>query len=119
MVGLNRMITVSFVIVVHTKFSPNWCFGLFKQAFRRTKIGCLDDIVKVVESSAVVTHGQLVGTQVIIPTYDWAEYFNSPFRQTALKGIKAMHHLSLTLIQTLWLSRIQCQALKSPTRREL
>ena len=99
MVGLNRTITVSFLIVGHTKFSPDWCFGLFKQAFRLTKIGCLDDIVKVVESSAMVNYAQLVGTQnsqVVVPTYDWAEYFNSPFRQNALKGIKAMLHLTFS-----------------------
>ena len=79
MVGLNK-ITVSFFIVGHTKFSSNWCFGLFKQIFRRTKIGCLDDIVRV-ESSAVVNHAQLVGTQDgegLVPTYDWAEFFDSP-----------------------------------------
>ena len=73
--------------------------GLFKQAFRRTKIGCLDDIVKVVESSAVVNHAQLVGIQdgqVIVPTYDWAQYFANPFRQIALKGIKGMHHLTFS-----------------------
>ena len=78
MVGLNKKITVSFLIVGHMKFSPDWCFGLFKQAFRRTKIGCLDDIVRVVESSAVVNHAQLVGTQdgeVLVPTYDWADFF--------------------------------------------
>ena len=27
--GLNKSITVS-LIVEHTKFSPDWCFGLFK-----------------------------------------------------------------------------------------
>ena len=99
MVGLNKKITVSFLIVGHTKFSPDWCFGLFKQTFRRTKIGCLDDIVKVVESSAVVNHAQLVGTQdgeVLVPTYDWAQFFDAPYRRTALKGIKAMHHLIFT-----------------------
>ena len=99
MVGLNKKITVSFLIVGHTKFSPDWCFGLFKQAFRRTKIGCLDDIVRVVESSAVVNHAQLVGTQdgeVLVPTYDWAKFFDAPYRQSALKGIKAMHHLTFT-----------------------
>ena len=105
MAGLNRSITVSFLIVGHTKFSPDWCFGLFKQAFRWTKIGCLDNIIKVVESSAVVNHAQLVGTQdgqVIVPTHDWAQYFNNSFRQTALKGIKGMHLLhSLTSSQAL------------------
>ena len=49
LVGLHRTITISFLIVGHTKFSPDWCFGLFKQKFRRTKVSCLDDIVKVVE----------------------------------------------------------------------
>ena len=73
--------------------------GLFKQAYRRTKINCLDDIVKVVESSAVVNHAQLVGTQdgkVLAPTYDWAKFFDKPFRQKALTGIKGMHHLTFT-----------------------
>ena len=71
--GLNRKITVSFLIVGHTKFSPDWCFGLLKQTFRQTKIGCLDDIVKIVESLAVVNHGQLACTQdgkVIVNTSD-------------------------------------------------
>lgn len=97
--GLNKKITLSFLVVGHTKFSPDWCFGLFKQAFRRTKVGCLDDIARVVEESAVVNHAQLVGTQdgeVIVPTYDWAQYFDRPFRQKALKGIKAMHHLTFS-----------------------
>ena len=54
LVGLNKKITLSFLIVGHTKFSPGWCFGLFKQAFCRTIIGCLDDIAQVVEESTVV-----------------------------------------------------------------
>ena len=98
LVGLNKKITLSFLIVGHTKFSPDWCFGLFKQAYRRQKIGCLDDIARVVES-AVVNHAQLVGSQdgtVLVPTYDWTQFFDSPFRQNALKGIKAMHHLTFT-----------------------
>ena len=95
--GLNKTITLSFLIVGHTKFSTDWCFGLFKQQYRRTRIGCLDDIVRVVESSAVVNHAQLVGTQdgnVLVPTYDWATFFDQQFRQRALKGIKSMHHLT-------------------------
>ena len=81
------------------KFSPNRCFRLFKQAFRRTKVGCLDDIARVVEKSAIVNHAQLVGSQdgeVIVPTYDWAQFFDRPFQQKALKGIKAMHQLTFT-----------------------
>ena len=96
LVGLNKMKMLSFLVVGHTKFSPDWCFGLFTQAYRWAKIGCLEDIVKVVESSAVVNHAQLVGTQdgkVLVPTYDWAKFFDTPFKQ---KGIKAMHHLTFS-----------------------
>ena len=53
----------------------------------------------MVEESAVVNHAQLVGTQdgtTLVPTYNWAEFFYAPFRQTALKGIKSMHHLTFT-----------------------
>ena len=96
MVGLNDSISVSFMIVGHTKFAPDWCFGLLKRAFRRTRVGCLDDIVRVVEESAEVNHTQLVGAQdgtVIVPTYDWAGYFDPFFKQNAFKGIKVMHHM--------------------------
>ena len=47
----------------------------------------------------MVNHAQLVGTQdghVLVPTYDWSEFFDAPFRQSALSGIKAMHHLTFT-----------------------
>ena len=99
LVGLNKKIILSFLIVGHTNFSPDWCFGLFKQAFRCTKIGCLDDIARVVDESVIVNHTQLVGRQdgaVVVPTYDWAKFFDTPFRQGALKGIKSMHHLTFT-----------------------
>ena len=59
LVGLHESITLSFLIVGHTKFSPDWCFGLFKRRFRHTRVGCLDDIVRVVETSAEVNFGQL------------------------------------------------------------
>ena len=94
--GLNNEIELSFLRVGHTKFSPDWCFGLLKQKFRRTRVGCLDDIVRVVESSSVVNHAQLVGTQdgtVLVPTYNWAEYLPSYFKSNPFKGIKKLHHL--------------------------
>ena len=78
MVGLSDNITVSFLIVGHTKFSPDWCFGLLKRAFRRTGWAVLT-ILSVVESSAKVNYAQLVGAEdgkVIVPTYNWSDYFD-------------------------------------------
>ena len=91
--------TRALLIVGHTKFAPDWCFGLLKRAFWRTRVGCLDNIIRVV---AEVNHAQLVGAQdgtVIIPTYNWANYFDPFFKLTTFKGIKAMHHM--------WFSRLQ------------
>jgi len=92
--GLHKSITMS-LIVGHTKFSPDWAFGLLKQRFRKTRVDCLDDLVRVVEGSAKVNHAQLVATQageVMVPTYDWAGFFEAAFKQTALRGIKSYHH---------------------------
>ena len=93
--GLHDEITVSFLPVGHTKFSPDCCFGLFKRHFRRSKVGCLDDIVRVVNESATPNVAQLVGTQdgeVLVPMYDWSSFFEDATVKTALKGIKQMHH---------------------------
>ena len=81
------------MIVGHTKFSPDWCFGLVKQRLRRCKVDCLDDIVEVVQSSADVNHAQLVGTQsgeTLVPMHDWAKYLEPYFR--VLPNIKQYHH---------------------------
>ena len=77
----------------HTKFAPDWCFGLFKQVFRRTKVSCIEDIATVVEVSAEVNTSQLVGTQegdIIVPAYSWDKFFNPYF--TKLVGIKKYQH---------------------------
>jgi hypothetical protein len=96
MSGLNKKAEISFMLVGHTKFAPDWCFGLLKQKFRRTKVGCLDDIVQVVEESSTVNHAQLVGREdgsVIVPQYNWSEFFSQYFKRNAFAGIKSLHHL--------------------------
>lgn len=100
--GLNKRTEISFMVVGHTKFAPDWCFGLVKQKFRRTKIGCLEDIARVVNTSAVVNHAQLVGKEdgtVIVPQYNWADFFAPCFRRQAFKGIKSLHHLVFSSTQ--------------------
>ena len=95
LVGLNEEIKISFLLVGHTKFAPDWCFGLFKQLFRRTKVGSIDDIAAVVERSATVNHPQLVGTHdgtTCVPFYNWSDFFDQHMVQSALKGISQMHH---------------------------
>ena len=99
LVGLHEEITISFLLVGHTKFAPDWCFGLFKQLFRRTKVGSINDIAEVVQRSASVNHPQLVaeydGT-TYVKMYDWSSFFESRTIQTSLKGISKMHHFRFT-----------------------
>ena len=93
MTGLNASITISFLPAGHTKFSPDTCFGLLKQKFRRTDVDSLDDFAKVVNQSAMVNTSQLVGTangEVIVPTYDWTSYFATMYKK--IIGIKKYHH---------------------------
>ncbi|XP_065893388.1 uncharacterized protein [Dysidea avara] len=93
--GLHDEITISFLPVGHTKFSPDWGFGLLKQKYKKTFVGCLDDIVKVINQSAKPNWAQLVGAQDgsnIVPMYNWADYFDPHTVKTALKGITQMHH---------------------------
>ena len=84
------------MLVGHTKFAPDWAFGLLKQKFRRTPVGCLDDMVRVVEQSASINKAQLVGKEdgtVLVNQYNWAAFFDPIFRRNAFDGIKSFHHL--------------------------
>ena len=97
MTGLHRNVTLSFLVVGHTKFSPDWCFGLLKKRYRLTKVGTLADIAKAVDESATVNVSQLCGTgggQVIVPTYDWKADFSSKFRH--VPHLKTYHHFRFT-----------------------
>ena len=96
LLGLHEEINVSFLSVGHTKFSPN-C--KLKHHFKRSKVGCLDDIVRVVNESASPNVTQLVGSlsgNVMVPVYDWSSYFDDKTMKTSLKGITQMHHFRFT-----------------------
>ena len=85
------------MIVGHTKFSPDWCFGLLKQRLRRCEYNCLNDIAREVENSADVNSAQLIRTQSgeqLVPTYNWANYFHPYFRP--FQNIKQYHHFKFT-----------------------
>ena len=93
--GLHTNVHVHFMISGHTKFSPDWCFGLLKQRFRRTPVSTLADIEEVVNLSTVtgVNKPQLIGSEdgtVFVPTYDWQSFLEPYFKPLA--GIKSLHH---------------------------
>ena len=90
-------IILSFLVVGHTKFAPDWCFGLFKRLFRRTRVGSLKSIAEVVQRSGRCNEAQLVVDEkgnVVVPTYDWVSFFASRFKK--LPNIKKGHHFKFS-----------------------
>ena len=49
--GKHNKITLSFLLVDHTKFAPDWSFDLLKQRFCREVVSSLDNLAAVVEAS--------------------------------------------------------------------
>jgi hypothetical protein len=91
MTGLHTDITVNFMPAGHTKFAPDWCFGLLKKRFRICEVHCLNDLVHTVSTSTLkgTNKAQLVVTEAG-QVYDWQAFFGGFFRP--LKGIKANQH---------------------------
>ena len=52
-VGLHQSCTYIFLILGHTKFACDWCFGLLKQSFRKCFVSSLYELATVVDSSTV------------------------------------------------------------------
>ena len=93
MTGQHTQITLSFLVPGHTKFAPDWCFGLFKRLYRKTKVGSLMDIVQVANNSASCNFAQLVTDEdgtTMVPNFDWANFFAPHMKK--IVDIKKLHH---------------------------
>ena len=66
---LHRIINYDFLLPGHTKFAPEWCFGLVKQKTRRTFISSLFDISNLLQltlpSLSAYTTEQFVSLHLI------------------------------------------------------
>ena len=93
MTGLHERIDYNFLLAGHTKFAPDWCFGLVKQKTRKTFISSLFDIARAVEDSASVYTAEFVGLhsgRVLIPTYDCMSFLEGFFKK--IPQLKTFHH---------------------------
>ena len=84
--------TLSLLPVGHTEFSPEWCSGLFKHQYRRTKVGSLQSNAEVVKKSAESNYAQLVSREdgsASVLTYDWTNFFAPRLKIT---GVKKYQH---------------------------
>jgi len=96
--GLHKSVHLHFMLGGHTKFSPDWCFGLMKKKFRRTFVSSLPHLVQVVEGSTEggLNKAQLVGDgqgEVYVETYDWKSF---PSSGKKVSNIQKYHHFTFT-----------------------
>ena len=90
--GLHNSACISFMVAGHTKFAPDWCFGLLKRKMRRTLLSSQayieaankdSSIEAACKDSSVCNRVQCVGTQdgqVVVPFHDWATFFCYPYK---------------------------------------
>ena len=101
--GRHQKITLSFLLAGHTKFAPDWGFGLVKRQYRRSVVNCLEDICEVVNRSAPsVNLSQLYASQagdIIVPVFDWTSYLSSFFKK--LPGLLKYHHFHFSAGSTM------------------
>ena len=82
---LNKMhdrITNNFLLAGHTKFTPDRCFGLIKQNYRRGFVSSIFVVASAVNNSAGVNSAKLCGLpngEVLVAIYDWQNIFEKCF----------------------------------------
>ncbi|XP_072175269.1 uncharacterized protein [Diadema setosum] len=96
---LHMEIDLNFMVAGHTKFAPDYGFGLLKKRYRASEVSTLQDIVDVVRSSSPsglnvpVLVGDESGRQNV-PTYPWQEFLSAHFKPIA--DVKKYHHFRFT-----------------------
>lgn len=92
--GLHDKIDLSFLIVGHTKFSPDGYFGLIKRHYRRSQVYTYDQLSDIVESSSKNGHNACVcvSKNIASPVIyrDWNSWLSQYF--ATFKGISNYHH---------------------------
>ena len=97
--GLHTRIELSFLIVGHTKFSPDGYFGLIRRRYRRSQVYTYDQLVSVIEDSSSAGHNLCQRydgydkPELNITYKDWSSWLNKYFRK--LPNITRYHHFKL------------------------
>ena len=91
--GLHKSISLNFLIAGHTKFAPDWCFGLLKKSFKRCAVPSLSVLEDVVNSSSTVNTAQVTGREngeTLVSVYDWQAFFSGHCKP--IPGVKKFQH---------------------------
>ncbi|CAC5400107.1 unnamed protein product [Mytilus coruscus] len=95
MTGLHKSIEHSMMIAGHTKFEPDWHFGVWKLHWRNSAAETLSEVAETVTRSSRNGHNipQVVGNiQDPVMFYEWKPYLQQYFK--TLKHITDYHHFT-------------------------
>ena len=91
--GMHDSVEFSLMEAGHTKFNPDWHFGLWKVKWRNSTVETLDEIATSVTNSSRNHHNvpQLVDDdQKPVKFFDWSSYLKQFFKP--IPHLKTYHH---------------------------
>lgn len=97
--GKHKSIQFCFLPVGHTKFSPDWAFGMMKRKLRHTRVCSLTELKFCFEASSPVSAVNvacLTGSEsgeVFVPVSDWQTFLMNEMNYKRIDGIKNLHYL--------------------------
>lgn len=95
LMGLHSNIELSFLVVGHTKFSPDGYFGLIRHRYRRSQVYTYEDLSKVVEESSPNGHNVCqTYNQPKIIYRNWTDWLAQFFK--IIPGITGYHHFQMS-----------------------
>ena len=90
MAGLEKCITVSFMVVGHTRCSVDGGFGLAKKAYRQADCSTIQDLAEVITSSSLENDVSCADWY----WRDWDSFLQLRFKK--IVGITAYHHFTFS-----------------------
>ena len=88
--GLHKKMSLSFIVVGHTRCLVDGCFGLLKRKYRRSNVFTLNQLADVVNKSAAPNFARIGG----VCWYSWDEFFDIHLKK--IPGISRLHHFVFT-----------------------
>ena len=98
--GFNSNIEVSFMLPYHTRFGPDWCFGLVKMKYKHSYISSISDLAEVVLLSTTkeINIPQLITEQsssnTLVPVRKWKPFLELYFKK--IFSLTRYHHFRMT-----------------------
>ena len=85
--GLNANIELSFMLPYHTRFGPDWCFGLIKIKHKHSYVSSISQLAEVVLTSTTksINIPQLISEpssdNTLVPVRAWKSFLENYFRK--------------------------------------